>query len=54
MLAAGDPMRSRRYFKSYRRQAARRFYEVDLSLLHLCEEFRRSTESLAAVIGMYR
>lgn len=49
-LAAQDPTRVRLCFRSYRRQAERRFFRVDDALKRQCHELRQAGEPLAAVL----
>jgi len=49
-LATQDEARIRHHFRSYRRQAERRFFRVDDALKRQCYELRQAGEPLAMVL----
>jgi hypothetical protein len=51
-LEVQHPVRIRRFFRLFRRQAGERFYRVDLALKELCEDLQRVGEPLALVMRM--
>jgi hypothetical protein len=51
-LAANNPVKIKRAFRSYRRRAGDRFYRVDVDLKTLCGELRKIGAPLASVLGM--
>ena len=51
-LAANNPPKVKRFFRSYRRRAGNRFYRVDASLKDLCERLRDVAGPLASVLRM--
>ncbi|MBI3244488.1 MAG: hypothetical protein HYZ49_19585 [Chloroflexi bacterium] len=51
-LAANNPVKVKRTFRSYRRRAGDRFYRVDVDLKTLCGELRKIGAPLASVLGM--
>lgn len=51
-IAAQNPAKVKRYFRSYRRRAGDRFYRVDVELKRLCGNLRIVGEPLASVLRM--
>ena len=51
-IADKNPVKIKRYFRFYRRQAGERFYRVDVKLKRLCEDVRIVGEPLASVLRM--
>jgi hypothetical protein len=51
-LAAGDPVKIKRQFRSYRSQALRGFNQVDRDLLTLCEELQKIGGPLAGLLSV--
>lgn len=50
-IVAQNPVKIKRYFRSYRRRAGERFYRVDIELKRLCGNLRRIVgEPLASVL----
>jgi hypothetical protein len=49
-IADPNPVKMRSCFRRYRRQAAERFYLVDLALMKLCDDLRQVGGPLAAVL----
>jgi hypothetical protein len=51
-IAAQNPAKVKRYFRSYRRRAGERFYRVDVELKRLCGNLRIVGEPLTSVLRM--
>jgi hypothetical protein len=51
-LQGQNPVKIRRYFRQFRRQAGDRFYQVDVTLKRLCEELREVGGPLTSVLRM--
>jgi hypothetical protein len=51
-LTTHDPVKARSSFRSYRRQAEKRFFRVDDTLKRQCHELRQAGEPLAVVLRM--
>ncbi|HSK77650.1 MAG TPA: toll/interleukin-1 receptor domain-containing protein [Thermoanaerobaculia bacterium] len=49
-VAAREPERARRCFRSFRRQASTRFHRVDVMLKDQCDELRKVAEPLASLL----
>ncbi|HEU5088979.1 MAG TPA: CHAT domain-containing protein, partial [Roseiflexaceae bacterium] len=49
-LNANDPVKTRHYFRRFRRQMADRFYRVDIDLKRLCDDLRKVGEPLSALL----
>ena len=51
-IAVQDPVKVKRFFRSYRRRAGERFYRIDMELKKLCGNLRIVGEPLASIVGM--
>lgn len=49
-VSASNPIKIKRYFRIYRREASNRFYQVDVTLKRLCEDLRKVGRPLASVL----
>ncbi|MBT9317676.1 hypothetical protein IXB50_19835 [Leptothoe spongobia TAU-MAC 1115] len=49
-LITANPIKIKRYFRVYRREASNRFYQVDVTLKRLCEDLRKVGNPLASVL----
>jgi hypothetical protein len=49
-IGENDLARMTRHFRSFRRQAVNRFFEIDLRLKRQCDELRKAGEPLAAIV----
>jgi hypothetical protein len=51
-LAAGEPNKTKQFFRRYRRQVSDRFYRVDVDLKRTCDDLRKIVEPLASVLRL--
>ena len=51
-LNENNPVKIKRCFRSYRRRASNRFFQVDVDLKSICGELRKIGTPLASVLGM--
>ncbi|MDF5728900.1 MAG: hypothetical protein PUP92_12960 [Rhizonema sp. PD38] len=51
-IAVQDPVKVKRFFRSYRRRAGERFYRIDMALKRLCGNLRIVGEPLASIVRM--